>query len=181
MRASGNGLPPREILKEVRLLITDVDGVLTDGSVRLDGDGRETTSYHIHDWAGLVYWHRAGGISGFLSGRPQKQLAERAMKLGVQELHLDQLDKCKVLDQLLDRYGLVDQQVAYIGDDLLDLPVLQRVGFSVSVPNGRPEVRDAVHHVTAAAGGEGALREVVEILLVSKGLWAGIVQAGGLK
>jgi len=172
--------PSDEILRGIRLLLTDVDGVLTDGHIHFDGSGAEFKSFHVHDGAGLVYWHRSGGISGFLSGRRSQVVADRAAELGVAELHLGQLSKLPVFEDILARRELQPDQVAYIGDDLLDLPLLQRVGFSVSVPNGRPEVRERVDYVTRVPGGCGAVRDVVELLLKARGVWDDIVRKDGL-
>lgn len=173
-------LPPDDALADIRLLLTDVDGVLTDGRIHFDGQGREVKTFHVHDGAGIVYWHRCGGISGFLSGRRSAVVQERAQQLGVEEIHLGVLDKEPVFDEILRRRGLRPEQVAYVGDDLLDLAILRRAGLAVAVPNARPEVRDSVHFVTAVAGGEGAVRDVVELLLKARGQWEDVVRRGGL-
>ena len=170
----------RATLREIKLLLLDVDGVLTDGSIHFDAEGRETKTFHVHDGAGLTYWHRAGFWSGFISGRKAPVVEQRAKELGVHEVHLGSLDKIAILEEILARRGLPAQQVAYVGDDLVDLPVLARVGFAVSVPNARSEVRARAHHVTAVAGGAGAVREVVELLLREKGLWQRLVDRGGV-
>lgn len=167
------------ILAGVRLLLTDVDGVLTDGRIHFDHTGREVKSFHVHDAAGLVYWHRSGGLSGFVSGRAAPIVADRAAELGVHEVHLGRLDKHNVLDDILARRGLTAGQVAYVGDDILDLPVLDRVGFAVSPADARPEVRGRVHHVTAVPGGFGVVREAIEMLLRARGTWGTIVPGGG--
>ncbi|MEZ5966620.1 MAG: HAD hydrolase family protein [Planctomycetota bacterium] len=167
-------------LAAIRLLLTDVDGVLTDGRIHFDGDGREVKTFHVHDGAGIVYWHRCGGLSGFVSGRGSKVVEERARELGVHEVFLQCQDKVAVVDEILRRRGLPLDAVAYVGDDLLDLGVMRRVGLAVSVANGREEVRAAAHHVTVARGGEGALREVIEMLLRARGQWDLVVEKGGL-
>ena len=174
------GLPDDDVLRGIRLLVTDVDGVLTDGRIHFDASGHELKSFHVHDGAGLVYWHRSGGLSGFLSGRRSQVVADRAVELGVHELHLGRLDKGPVLDEILTRRELQAEQVAYLGDDIADLPVLRRVGFAVTVPQARLEVRESVHHVTEVDAGSGAVREVVEILLKAKGLWDDVVGRSGL-
>lgn len=170
----------RANLSAIRLLLTDVDGVLTDGRVHFDGEGREIKTFSVYDGAGLVYWHRSGGLSGFVSGRGSKIVEDRARELGVHEIFLNCKDKIVVVQEILRHRGLTPDTVAYVGDDLLDLPVMRHVGFAVSVPNGREEVRAAAHHVTAARGGEGALREVVELLLRARGAWDSVVAKGGL-
>ena len=174
------GLPNDDVLAGIRLLLLDVDGVLTDGRLHFDASGKEVKTFHVHDGAGLVYWHRCGGISGFLSGRRSDVVVDRGRQLGVQELHLGHHDKKPVYADILERNDLRHEQVAYVGDDLLDLPVLDQVGFAVTVPNARPEVKERVHYVTHTPGGEGAVREVVELLLKARGLWEDVVRRGGL-
>ncbi len=172
-------VPELEQLRRIRCLLTDVDGVLTDGRIHLNEAGEESKTFHVHDAAGLVYWHRTGGLSGFVSGRKGKMVEKRARDLNVQEVHLGQLDKLPVLEDIMTRHELLAEEIAYIGDDLVDLPVLAAVGFAVTVPNARSEVRERVHYVTETRGGDGALREVVEILLKAHGKWEDLVRKGG--
>ncbi len=174
------GLPDDATLAGIRMLLTDVDGVLTDGRIHFDGDGREVKTFHVHDGAGLVYWRRSGGLSGFLSGRNSLVVRQRAEELGVHEIHLGNLQKLAILEDILARRELTPSQVAFVGDDLPDLPVLQAVGFAASVPNGRPEVHERVHYVTRVAGGEGAVREVIELLLRAQGKWDDVLARSGL-
>ncbi|MBK8980464.1 MAG: HAD hydrolase family protein [Planctomycetes bacterium] len=166
-------------LRDVRMLITDVDGVLTDGRIQFDHSGNEVKSFHVHDAAGIVYWHRAGGLTGFLSGRRARVVADRAAELGVHEVRLGHLDKLPVFEEMLHSQGVEAEEVACIGDDLLDLPMLARAGVSIAPANARPEVRERVHLVTQCRGGEGAVREVVELLLRARGAWDRIVARGG--
>jgi 3-deoxy-D-manno-octulosonate 8-phosphate phosphatase (KDO 8-P phosphatase) len=172
-------IPPAEHLRRIRLLLSDVDGVLTDGRIHLNEAGEESKIFHVHDAAGLVYWHRSGGLSGFVSGRWGKMVEKRAQDLNVAEVHLGKLDKLPVLEDILDRHSLEAEEVAYVGDDLVDLPVLATVGFAVTVPNARLEVRERVHYITQTYGGDGALREVIEILLKAQGKWDDLVNKGG--
>ena len=125
----GRQRPDDEALRQIEFLLLDVDGVLTDGRVHFDFEGREYKSFHVHDAAGIVYWHRAGGRSGFLSGRGGEIVARRAEELGVHEVVLGRIDKAAAFDELLARQQITPERVAYVGDDLLDLPVLRRVGF----------------------------------------------------
>lgn len=185
MTSTGNrqlprrGLPDRELLSNIRCLLTDVDGVLTDGRIHFNEAGEETKLFHVHDAAGLVYWHRCGGISGFVSGRRGGMVQKRAADLRVQEVHLGHLDKLPVFEDILRRNDLLPEQVAYVGDDLVDLPVMAVAGFSVTVPNARLEVRERAHYITETRGGDGALREVIEILLQAQGKWDDLVRKGG--
>ena len=173
-------LPDVSALRRIRMLLLDVDGVLTDGRIHFDPEGREYKSFHTRDAAGLVYWHRSGHLSGFLSGRGGHVVEMRAKQLGIHEPVLNRVDKERAFEEILVRQKLDASEVAYVGDDLLDLPVLRRVGFSATVADGAKEVRDAVHFTTRTAGGFGAVREVIELLLQQKGLWDAIVQRGGL-
>lgn len=172
-------LPEADALGRIRMILTDVDGVLTDGRIHFDASGHESKSFHVHDAAGLIYWHRSGGFSGFLSGRDAPIVRARAAEIGVHEVHLGHLDKLPVFEEIAGRLGLAADEVAYVGDDLLDLPVLRRVGLAAAPADARPEVRSAVHHVTAAGGGTGVLREVVELLLRARGAWDEVVRKGG--
>ncbi len=173
-------MPARAILRGVRMLLLDVDGVLTDGRIHFDHEGREYKSFHVHDAAGIVYWRRSGHLCGFLSGRGGDMVERRARELGVHEVMLGRLDKAAAFGELLARRELGPHEVAYVGDDLLDLPVLQQVAFAATVPEARPEVRAAVHYVARARAGFGAVREIVELLLAAQGRWDDIVARGGM-
>ncbi len=179
MNRSSNELPGGQDLTRIRLLLTDVDGVLTDGRIHFDAAGNEVKSFHVHDAAGVFYWQRAGGLTGFVSGRRGRIVEQRAEELGIAELHLGRLDKLPVFEEILARRDLRPEEVAYVGDDLLDLPVLLRAGFAVAPADARPEVRERVHHVAEARGGFGVLREVIEILLRARGAWQQVVDKGG--
>jgi 3-deoxy-D-manno-octulosonate 8-phosphate phosphatase (KDO 8-P phosphatase) len=168
-----------EQLNRIRFLLTDVDGVLTDGQLYFDHEGNESKVFHVHDGAAFAYWRRAGFKSGFVSGRECPAVLHRAKALHIDEIHLGHLDKLPVVQSIAIRHGLEFDEIAYVGDDLLDLPVLAEVGFSASVSNGRPEVRDRVHYVTETPGGRGAIREVIEFILKAKGLWDNVVDSDG--
>ena len=172
--------PDLATLRGIRMLLLDVDGVLTDGRLHFDADGRETKTFHVLDGAGIAWWNKSGGLSGLLTGRAAPVVAKRAEELGIHECVMGRLDKDAGFETILARRQLQAREVAYIGDDLLDLPVLARAGFAVAPANGREEVRARVHYVTRAEGGNGAVREVVEILLRAKGLWEPLVARGGL-
>lgn len=168
-----------ERLARIRFLLTDVDGVLTDGRLYFDHAGNEMKVFHVLDGAAFAYWHRSGFQSGILSGRDCPAVIRRAESNGITEIHLGKLDKVPALLDIKSRLDLEFEEIAYIGDDLLDLPVLREVGFSATPPNGRPEVRAAVHYVTETPGGFGAVREVVEMILKAKGLWDQIMATDG--
>lgn len=175
----GRPRPARERLAAIEFLLLDVDGVLTDGRIWFDAEGREYKSFHVHDASGIVNWHRCGGRSGLLSGRGGDIVERRARELGVHEVMLKRIDKATAFDELLARLRLAPEQIAYVGDDLLDLPVLERVGFAATVPEARREVFDVVHFVSERAAGFGAVRDVVEELLKARGRWQDVVARDG--
>ena len=158
-------------IRNIQLLLTDVDGVLTDGKVYF-GVRDEWVGFDIQDGLGH-HLAACGGLKvGWLSGRSSRTVAVRAKRLGVPILYQGKLDKLTVAENLCRKEGIRLSQAAYIGDDLIDLPLLARVGWSATVPGGRPEVKRAVHYVTRGPGGGGAFREIVEKILKAKGLWA---------
>ena len=162
----GNSLRGRA--RRIRFLLLDVDGVLTDGTLWRDDQGREMKGFSIHDGHGVRLLRRAGVEVGFLSGRQSSAVSDRAKELEVREVHQGIEDKLTVYERLRERLGLSDEEIAYMGDDLPDLPVLQRVGFSISVPNGVRQVTRSVDWVTQRRGGEGAVREVADFLLEAR-------------
>jgi 3-deoxy-D-manno-octulosonate 8-phosphate phosphatase (KDO 8-P phosphatase) len=159
----------------VRLLLLDVDGVLTDGTVTLHGDGTESKRFDIKDGAALVWAQRLGLKVGLLSARPSPVTTRRATELRIRLVIETSQPKITAYDQLLRRLKLSDAEVAYMGDDLLDLPVLLRAGLSLAPADAAPEVRARVHQVTAAPGGRGAVREAVELILRAQGRWQAFV------
>jgi 3-deoxy-D-manno-octulosonate 8-phosphate phosphatase (KDO 8-P phosphatase) len=175
----GRPRPDAGTLAGIRFLLLDVDGVLTDGRIHFDHDGKEYKSFHVHDAAGLVYWHRTGGLSGFLSGRGGEIVERRARELGVHEVILNRVDKENAFRELLQRRQIDPRHIAYVGDDLLDLPVLRQVGFAATVPEARAELAAAVHFVTHRSAGFGAARDVVEELLRARGVWDDVVRSDG--
>jgi 3-deoxy-D-manno-octulosonate 8-phosphate phosphatase (KDO 8-P phosphatase) len=175
----GRACPDRKVLAAIEFLLFDVDGVLTDGRVHFHADGSEYKSFHVHDAAGIVYWHRRGGRSGFLSGRGGEVVERRARELGVHEVVLRRVDKWQAFQELLQRQQLDPSRVAYVGDDLLDLPVLRAVALAATVPEARPEVLAVAHFVASRPAGFGAARDVIEALLRARGCWDEIVRAEG--
>ena len=155
----------------VRLLILDVDGVLTDGRIIIDDQGREEKHFDVQDGAGLKYWHRAGNRSAILTGRESPAVVHRAKELGITIVRQKALDKLAGYESILAEAGVSDGEVAYVGDDVTDLPVLRRAGFSAVVAEGAPEAKAAALYVTQRPGGRGAVREVIEKLLRLQGRW----------
>ncbi|MFQ5896220.1 MAG: KdsC family phosphatase [Nitrospinota bacterium] len=168
----GDAVPERA--RRVRLLAMDVDGVLTDGGIYL-AEGVELRRFDVKDGAGIVLAQRAGLEVAWLSGRSSPVVAARAADLGVRHLRQGSLDKLPGYLEVVSELGLADAQVAYVGDDVLDVPVLRRVGLAVAVADASPEARRAAHLVTRAAGGRGAVREVVELILKAQGKWEGLL------
>jgi 3-deoxy-D-manno-octulosonate 8-phosphate phosphatase (KDO 8-P phosphatase) len=154
----------------------DVDGVLTDGHVwllsRRDGTASEIKGFSAYDGAGLKMAHSAGIRTGFITGRESTAVAQRARECEVEFVYQGRATKIGALDEILRATGADKAEVAYVGDDLPDLPVLQRVGFAVAVANAALEVKEAAHYVTSRYGGEGAVREVIELILKAQGKWA---------
>ncbi len=153
----------------------DVDGVLTDGKLHFTSDGREFKTFHVLDGHGIAMAQRAGLLVGFISGRPSEATARRAADLGVRILKQAATNKAELLQDVQREHGLATEDIAFIGDELVDLPVLRRVGLAVAVPNAVPEVKAAAHYVTRQAGGAGAVREVVEMILKARGDWKKVI------
>lgn len=155
----------------ISLLLLDVDGVLTDGSVLYADDGAELKRFHVRDGSGLKFWRDLGNRAAIVSGRTSSAVDRRAKELGIAPVLQGRSEKLAALDEVLTALDLRPEQVCAIGDDLPDLPVLKRVGLAVAVADACPEVRVAAHHVTAAPGGRGAVRDAIEWLLKLRGQW----------
>ena len=171
-------LPSQEIharARNVRLLALDVDGVLTDGMVAIDSQGHESKQFFIRDGAALVWAQKLGLEVAWLSGRPSEVTVRRAKELRVKHVIQDGPDKAAGYDRLMSMVGLPDAAVAYMGDDLLDLPVLGRVGLSTAPADAAEIVKEQVHWISAAPGGRGAVRELVELLLRASERWTAVL------
>jgi 3-deoxy-D-manno-octulosonate 8-phosphate phosphatase (KDO 8-P phosphatase) len=160
----------------IRLLLFDVDGVLTDGRILLHGDGSESKQFSIRDGTGIVWAQRAGIAVGILSARRSTATAARAAQLGIRIVRQQAGEKLEMYRELLAQEGIDDAAVAFMGDDLLDLPVLGRVGLSAAPADAAPEVRSRVDWVSACAGGNGAARELVEAILRAQGRWDALLR-----
>ena len=159
----------------ISLLLFDVDGVLTDGKILLHPDGTESKQFDIKDGTGLVWAQRGGLKVGMLSARSSAATAQRAAQLSITIVHQGVPSKLRAYEEILRQQGLTDDQVAYMGDDVLDLPVIGRVGLSAAPSDAVDEVRSRVHHVTRARGGHGAAREFVEIVLKAQDRWEALL------
>lgn len=156
---------------KIKLLLLDVDGVLTDGRIIVDDRGVETKQFHVRDGHGIALLKRAGIEVGFITGRSSAVVRHRAKELGVSLVYQGVANKLDCYEEIKRQQGLDDERVAYVGDDMIDLPVLLRVGLAFSVADGWSGLSTAVDYVTDSAGGQGAVREVAELLLKAQRKW----------
>ena len=159
----------------VRLILFDVDGVLTDGTLLLHADGSESKVFDIKDGTGIVWAQRLGFTVGFLSARSSAATAQRATQLGITLVHQGVSSKLEAYEQIADSLMLDEDEVAYMGDDILDLPVLTRVGLAAAPADAAADVRSRVHWVAQARGGAGAARELIELILRAQGRWDAVL------
>ena len=169
-----------ERCRALKLILTDVDGVMTDGTILLLADGTEAKAFHIRDGLAIVLAHRAGLKTGVLSGRDSKAVAQRAAELGMAVVRQGISDKAAALAGILASEHLEAHEVAYIGDDVNDLPVMQAVALSASPADAPLEVRTQAFMVMEAAGGKGCLREFVESILRARGDWDRVLASMGV-
>jgi 3-deoxy-D-manno-octulosonate 8-phosphate phosphatase (KDO 8-P phosphatase) len=162
--------------RDVRLLLFDVDGVMTDGTVSITASGDEAKTFSIRDGAALVWAQRAGFQVALLSGRPSGATTRRAAELGITRVLQGPPDKRHAYTSLLDECGLKDRQVAYMGDDWLDLVILERVGFAAAPADAMKEVRRRVHWVSRFPGGRGAVRDLIEVMLKAHHQWHDVLR-----
>ena len=149
----------------VRLMIFDVDGILTDGSLHYGPEGEVIKTFNVLDGHGIKMLQHSGVATAIISARQSAIVARRAADLGIAHVYQGVHDKRSAFEQLLAQCAIAAQACGFIGDDVIDLPILSRVGFAASVPNGHPEVQTRVHYVTHAAGGRGAAREICDFIL----------------
>jgi 3-deoxy-D-manno-octulosonate 8-phosphate phosphatase (KDO 8-P phosphatase) len=165
--------------KQIKLLLMDVDGTMTDGSVTLvsqtDGTALEIKTFDAHDGQGLTLARTAGLRTGCITGRESAALQRRAQEMRMEFVYMKRAVKIPAYEEILERAGVSDSEVAYIGDDLPDIPLMRRVGLAVAVGDAVPEVKRAAHYTTKALAGHGAVREAVELVLKSKGVWNAMI------
>ena len=164
-----------EACAKITIMLADVDGVLTDGRLQFDNHGIESKQFHIRDGLGIRLWQRAGHRFGIVTGRKSEIVKRRATELDVDIVRQGDDDKLGQTEQIARELGVELEAICYIGDDLPDLPVIRAVGLGVAVQDAATEVRAAANHVTRTAGGQGALREIIETILRSTGRWDDIV------
>lgn len=163
-------------LARIRLLVLDVDGVLTDGRIVVDDSGAESKFFHVHDGSGIWLLRRAGIETAIISGRTAKCVEHRARDLAIGECIQGSPDKLASFEALRARLGLAAEECAYMGDDVLDVPLMRRAGFAAAPADARPEAKAAAALVTRARGGRGAVRELAETILRARGLWAPLLR-----
>lgn len=154
-----------ESASKIRLLLLDVDGILTDGKLYFSNSGEESKAFHSLDGHGIKMLMRAGVAVGIITGRKSTIVTNRASDLGIDILYQGREDKIDVLREIIATTGITADAIAYAGDDLPDLPVLQAVGLSFSVPGAHPDVKRAVNAITTRSGGEGAVREITDFII----------------
>ena len=164
---------------QIKVLLMDVDGTMTDGGVTLlsqaDGTALEIKTFDAHDGQGLTLAHTAGLRTGCITGRESAALLRRADEMKMEFIYMKQPLKMPAYEDILRIAGVSDSAVAYIGDDLPDIPLMRRAGLAVAVGDAVPEVKDAAHYTTKAVAGRGAVREAVELILKSNGLWQSMI------
>ncbi len=164
-----------ERLQQIELILSDVDGVLTDGGISYDNQGIESKTFHVRDGLAIKLWQRAGHQFGILTARSSHIVKVRAAELGVELIRQGFEDKLPVAKEVMEQLGMESHQVCYVGDDLPDLPVMRFVGMGVAVADAVAEIRSVAHIVTKAHGGAGAVRELVERILKAKNRWEGLI------
>jgi 3-deoxy-D-manno-octulosonate 8-phosphate phosphatase (KDO 8-P phosphatase) len=165
-----------EKLKKIRLVLLDVDGVLTDGSVIYSDNGAETKVFHVKDGLGIKLLMKAGIEVGIVTGRASEALLHRCRNLGIRHVYDDVRDKASALEQILEKNRISAQEIAFVGDDLPDIPIMKRVGLPIAVADAHEAVIESADIVTIANGGKGAVREICEKILQSRGLWGDILK-----
>ncbi|HET8883759.1 MAG TPA: HAD hydrolase family protein [Solimonas sp.] len=156
--------------RDVRCLFLDIDGVLTDGKLYIGPNGEETKTNYVRDGLGIKMMLKAGLHVAVISGRPSEAMRARLSWLGVKHIALDTEDKTPAYERIRDTLGLKDAQCAHMGDDVPDLPLMQRVALAFSVADAHPKALDAAHWISRYGGGQGAVREAVDLILDAQGL-----------
>ncbi len=169
----------RKRAAQIEVLLMDVDGTMTEGGVTLMSQTEEIAleikTFDAHDGQGLTLAHTAGLRTGCITGRQSSALLRRAREMNMEFIYMKQPLKMPAYEGILRKAGVPDSSVAYVGDDLPDLPIMRRAGLAVAVGNAVPEVKKAAHYVTKARAGHGAIRETVELILKSKGIWEAVI------
>ncbi len=160
---------------QVRLIIFDVDGVLTAGHIIFGQDGEALKAFHCQDGMGISLAHKAGLKTAIITGRDSEIVRRRGTELKIGDIHQGAADKVVALRELMKKHSLSPEQIAYVGDDINDLPVMVQIGFPCAVANAVPEVIAVARYISACQGGNGAVRDIIEHILKAQGLWDGII------
>lgn len=163
-------------IRKIKWAFFDVDGVLTDGRIILDGNGEEIKSFNVKDGIGIHMLRLAGIKTGIITGRSSKAVEKRAKELKIDILVQGSEDKLADFYRLKESYGFEEEEVMFVGDDVVDIPILKRVGFAVTVPDAPQEVRALSHYITTRQGGNGAVREVCDLVLKTQGKYDYLIQ-----
>ena len=161
----------KDKINKIKVLALDVDGVLTDGKIIVDNKGNELKNFDVQDGFGIVFFKKAGFKTAIISARSTKAVSIRAKDLGIDKIYQNAYPKLKAYKKMLRDFKVNDEEVCFIGDDLPDLPVLEKVGFAATVPNAVQEVKQAADYITHKTGGAGAVRELIELILKTQGKW----------
>ncbi|MCX5699511.1 MAG: HAD-IIIA family hydrolase [Candidatus Omnitrophica bacterium] len=165
--------------RKVKLLLLDVDGVLTDGRIIYDSSGKDSKFFDVHDGLGVFCLHKFGINTVIITAKNSKAIRPRAKDMRVAEVFADIFPKDAVLDKILKKYRVSAQEICFVGDDLVDLSLMRKIGLPVAVANASSEVKEAAIYVTDCRGGRGAVREVAELILKSQGKWKDVLEFYG--
>ena len=166
--------------RRVKMVLTDVDGTLTDGTLAVLPDGEEVKSYHVKDGLGVLLAQMAGLKLGIITGKCSRGLEKRAELLKIEDLYQGATDKMPVFRDILAKHGLRPEEVAYIGDDVGDLAIMASVGLAAAVADAHPAVRKRAHYICRAAGGRGAYREFIDLILTAQKKWDEVTAGFGV-
>ncbi len=169
-------MKPAQRCQSLRLIMADVDGVLTNGGVTYNNQGVESKTFYIRDGLGIKLWRKAGGKFAIITGRNSHVVQLRAEELGIDAVRQGIEEKRKTAQEIMQQFGVEPAHAAYIGDDLPDLAVMRMVGFAVAPADAAQEVRDAAHHITELPGGRGCVREMIEFILQNQKRWGDVIQ-----
>ncbi|MDP2941534.1 MAG: HAD-IIIA family hydrolase [Candidatus Omnitrophota bacterium] len=164
-----------EKLKKIKLLLLDVDGVLTDGRIIYDSKGRDSKFFDVHDGLGVYLLKKAGIPTILITAKGSRAIWPRAKDMRVDAVFADVSPKTKVLDKILRKYNVTGDEVCFVGDDLVDLCLMKKVGFPIAVFNAVPEIKQAASYISLREGGRGAVREVAELILKAQGKWSQVI------
>jgi 3-deoxy-D-manno-octulosonate 8-phosphate phosphatase (KDO 8-P phosphatase) len=165
--------------RKIKLLLLDVDGVLTDGRIIYDSRGRDSKFFDVHDGLGVYVLHKSGIRTVLITAKSSKTISPRAKDMRVAEVFADIFPKTAVLDKILKKYRVALDELCFIGDDLVDLSLMRKVGLPIAVANASSDIKEAAAYITNRKGGRGAVREVAELILKSQGKWSDVLEFYG--